>query len=848
MGLWGVITTILLSTGCNATRHLQQDEYLLKSSVKIKHEGSINKNLLSKSIQLKPNRRLLIPKTYLHLYNLGKTLENDSSQVKNFLLKSTRIHQAYQKTTRWLTEQIGETPELVNLSKIQSDSINLFNVCFSQGYFHPKINYEIDTIKNWFESQKANVKFVVQESLPAVIFDVRYQLGDTSIMYSPALWEDFIQAYDTSSSLIKQYGKQPFTYQHKLLEQERLRATNALKNAGYFTFSQGMIQFLVDTTYMLPGPYKPKYQPLKVIVEFLEMPPKFRIGEIKVNIRSAKDGTNLDDIFTQLYRAELLTPSEREFYKLSQKKLADTVKMTFEATHTVAREVNYNFIARRIYLKEGELFDQSKARLTQQRLLELGMFQIASINYDPDESEGILDVVINLQTSLRYQLKVGTETFTDFDYTTSSNLPVLGVTLSISNKNAFKRSELLEFTFGGDIGLYASEEDRSNFQNFFYEIGSSVKLNIPQFLLPIGQKNNLALERLSPQTIFTGTINRESRREFNRLITGLDLAYRWQHIRPNRNKLISSVFTPIAINFIDIRIRSEDFQQRVNTLPLAIQRDYQSRFSSRTNYTFTYSTFGRSRLYPTNYYQFSTEIGGNLPYLLDRFVLRDSKRGDNQINDNLFYGQYVKGSFEYKRFIPLNNRSEIILRGLIGASKAYRTTGDDTTGNVYRHVPYEHRFFSGGANSMRGWRSNTLGPGTLTLPEIQNVFGLASASSLLAPGGELILELNAELRFDVISYLEMALFTDAGNVWFNREISTSQENASDNSSSVLTRDNLKMGWDAGIGFRFDFSFLILRLDIGQQIFAPDAGWIIQEFPKDLGGGRTQYNLGIGYPF
>lgn len=847
-GLWGIIIAVLLTTGCNATRHLEKDEYLLKHRVSIKRDGDINQNLLDRAIQLKPNRRLLIPKTYLHLYNFGRSLEKDSSFTKKMLLKSGNINRFYQKTVNWLTTQIGADPILVNLSDLRKDSLNLRNVCFSQGYFHPEITYEIDTINNWFEQQKANVSFKVREALPAVIFDVQYKLRDTVHQYSDSLWRSFVSACDTTASLLRQPGKTPFVYQHKLLEQERLRLTKALKNAGYFTFSQGMIQYLVDTTYSVPGPTIPRFQPILVTVEFLEMPPKFRIGEIKVNIRSAKDGTDMENIFTQTYRAENLSAAEREYYKLSQRKLADSVRMTFEATHTVARDINYNFIARRIYLKEGDLFNQDKARLTQQRLLELGMFQIASMNYDAHEKTGILNTTINLQTALRYQLKVGTETFTDFDFTTSSNLPVLGISLGISNKNAFKRSELLKFNFGGDLGLYASEENQSNFQSLFYELGSSIQLNIPQFLLPIGQKRNMELERLSPQTVFTGTINQERRREFNRLVTGLNLSYRWQHIRPNRNKVVSSILTPLAVDFIDISIRSRDFQQRIDTLPLAIQQDYQARFSSRTSYTFTYSTYGKSRLYATHYYQLNAEIGGNLPYLLDRFILIDSERGDNQINDNLFYGQYIKGSFEYKRFIPLSPKSELVLRGLIGAAKAYRRTGNDTTGNIYLHVPYEHRFFSGGANSMRGWRSNTLGPGTVRLPEFQNVFGIASASSLLAPGGELILEMNAEYRFDAISYLEMALFTDAGNVWFNQEISTNPESNGDEAKSQLSRDNLRLGWDAGIGFRFDFSFLVLRLDIAQQIYAPDKGWVVKRFPQNLGAGRTQYNLGVGYPF
>lgn len=148
---------------------------------------------------------------------------------------------------------------------------------------------------------------------------------------------------------------------------------------------------------------------------------------------------------------------------------------------------------------------------------------------------------------------------------------------------------------------------------------------------------------------------------------------------------------------------------------------------------------------------------------------------------------------------------------------------------------------------MRGWRSNTLGPGTTSLKEILDLDSEDELQgiSLIAPGGEWIFELNAEYRFRAAGILELALFTDAGNVWFNRP-RTGEPPLGE--KSVLNRENLKLGWDAGIGFRFDFSFLILRLDVAQQLYAPDLenGWILGN--ANSRERRPQLNLGINYPF
>ena len=846
VGLIGVVLLGLFGVGCDATRHLTGDQYLLKYPIQVKTTGKLKPEVLQSSISLKPNRRILLPKSYLHLHNFGRVLQKDSSQIKNKLLSYQPFNRFYTQSTQWLVNEIGEKPILITQDAIRQDSINLRNTAFANGYFSPDIQYSIDTIQTYWERQKANISFDVQENAPSMLAKVHYRIRDTSKKVSVQEWNEFLAAYDTSSSLLS-LAQGPKIYRHKLFEQERVRANNALRNSGYFSFSQNLIEFFVDTAMVMKDSSWQGRKPLGVGVEFLEIPPKFKIGHLQVNIRGAKDPPNVLEAYPVVYRGATLSAEQRESLGIPKSKLSDSVKISFRCPTGLIDDINFNFLNRRIFVEEGKLFRQEQARLTQQRLLELSMVQLASINYQVREEDKELDVVIDIQTTLKYQLKVGAETFTDFDFRTSTNLPVIGASLGISNKNTFGHSELLEVNLGGNFGLYGSQEDESNFQNIFLELGGSIKLNLPRFLLPIGSRTNFALERFNPQTLIGLSLSQENRREFDRLVTGFDIAYRWHHIRPNPDKLITSTFTPLAVNFIDITVNSPEFQQQIDTLPPALRNDYQPRFSSRINYTFTHSTYGQRQRRVGNFFQGMLELGGNLPYLLDQYVLSDDQQGDNRFRNNLFYGQYFKGSFEYKRKVPLGPGRELVFRTFIGAAKAFNTN-EDTLQQVYLHVPYENRFFSGGANSMRGWRSNTLGPGRLSLTEFQNIQDTRSASSLLAPGGEIIFEANAEYRFDVYSYLEMALFTDVGNVWFNQEVQVAGDSPTNNPKSVLTKDNLVLGWDVGIGFRFDFSFLILRLDIGQQLFAPDIGWVLEQFPNDIGGARSQYNLGISYPF
>ncbi|HEX2847963.1 MAG TPA: BamA/TamA family outer membrane protein, partial [Chitinophagaceae bacterium] len=186
---------------------------------------------------------------------------------------------------------------------------------------------------------------------------------------------------------------------------------------------------------------------------------------------------------------------------------------------------------------------------------------------------------------------------------------------------------------------------------------------------------------------------------------------------------------------------------------------------------------------------------------------------------------------DFRYYIKLGKWKVLANRILLGGSVPY--------GNS-RSLPFVKQFFSGGNNSLRGFRSRSVGPGTYRFNP--------SGSFLPDQSGDIKLELNTELRAKLFSVVHGAVFIDAGNVWLYHG-DTLQ--GAQFSSSFLK----ELAVDAGVGLRFDVSFLVLRLDLAfplrKPYLPPGERWVIDQI--DFGSSRWRkdnliFNLGIGYPF
>lgn len=849
---------LLLSTlsGCHMVHYVPKDKLLLREEVKLKGNKSIS---LYSAIKTKPNRRVIWPKFYLGLYNTGTTLEHDSSAIKKWFIQKPGREQFFNNTVNWLTKEIGEPPVIVDRRSIQKDSLNIINAYAANGFFDTKADYKIDTISNYFERRRGKITFDIQEGKA---FRIRS-------IWIKAPFEELQGHFINSKN--KSYLQVGERFKYSNLDLERSRFANLLRTQGFFTFSPNSIQFKVDTflnpnTHPLPeganrvlslsdtSAKNAKW--LDVIMVMTESPVRYTISEVEVDLgRVDGAGSKIADIQRPItIRGPNMTEEDREAYQITERKLSKSHRLTFKVSPELIRLVNYNFIAERIYFHEGGQYDRRHAINTQQRLQDLPMFQYVLLNYEVDEERKRIKVIIQANFAPKFEFKTGLEAYTN-DLSTSFTLPIFGASISLRNKNTFRRSELMELSLGGNIGLYPVNENKNK---PFGQLQGKGNINFPRFILPFPKtwipEKYREFSVLRPVTITGLTFLSELRDEYSRFSLNGNFNYRWFN-QPQSQREQTQI-NLLSFEYIDYNNLDSAFQQEVNTLPPAIKRTYQSRFNTWMSGSYTVSDYLSTPRKPTYFSKINAEGGGVIPRLLEELSSSDATKKDHRLiiregdSVGLSIGQYFKLWFEGKTQIPIKNgKFQLVLRGVIGGSRPL------PFGNKTELVPFERRFFSGGPSSMRGWQSRTLGPGTFPIKELQTDTTAEDVSSLFALGGEYLFEFNAELRFHVWSYLDMAIFTDVGNVWINPK--TNQDTDPNNfERAFLKKENLYPGWDAGIGFRLDFDFLILRIDLAQQLFDPARvvkdnpakGWVLQEFPKGIGGNTFQVHVGIGYPF
>jgi outer membrane protein insertion porin family len=164
-------------------------------------------------------------------------------------------------------------------------------------------------------------------------------------------------------------------------------------------------------------------------------------------------------------------------------------------------------------------------------------------------------------------------------------------------------------------------------------------------------------------------------------------------------------------------------------------------------------------------------------------------------------GGFLGGEDHFYSFVASYQAYRSLGRGTV---LAYRVRGGYTEAfgdSKDRGVPFESRFFSGGGNSVRGYRENSLGP---------------QGKEEESLGGRVLLLTNVELRFP-LPYLARfnfggALFIDGGNVWSSfEEIEPEQFDLFSDREDTTYRD---YRYSAGMGVRYNTPIGPIRLDVG----------------------------------
>jgi len=319
--------------------------------------------------------------------------------------------------------------------------------------------------------------------------------------------------------------------------------------------------------------------------------------------------------------------------------------------------------------------------------------------------------------------------------------------------------------------------------------------------------------------------NNQLRPEYQRVFFNTGLNYEWTG---SRSRFAHSLDI-VDINYVAIPQMSKEFRDSVMNNPrnLMLKYSYENLFIYRTAYNLVYTSQprnARSKDFFT--IRAGIELAGNLFYGASKlFKAAPDSAGSYRIF-NVPFAQYVKADFDYARNMSIDKKNSIAMHAVVGAAYPYLNS---------IVLPYEKRYYSGGSNSIRGWSTRQLGPGT---------YNNNGTIDFMNQSGDLKLDLSVEFRNMLIGPFQVASFIDAGNIWTLRKY--------DNQPGGQFRLNSfykQIAWAWGLGFRLDFDFLVFRFDTGMKIYDPaqtgSDRWRITrpDFWNDFA-----FHFAIGYPF
>ena len=477
-------------------------------------------------------------------------------------------------------------------------------------------------------------------------------------------------------------------------------------------------------------------------------------------------------------------------------------------------------------IRPGELYSEQDVQNTYSNLGRLRALKYSNIRFREVNGENStqLDAYVflakNKNKSMAFEVE-GTNSAGD-----------LGAAASVSfqHRNVFKGSEIFMMKVRGAYeaitGLGVASQDYVNDNYMEYGIESS--LNFPQFMFPFLSSNFKKKIRATSEVglKFTSQV----RPEFSRTLASASWSYKWTDRKRMQHRL-----DLVDVNYVYMPRKSSAFQEYLDSMSLrnsALKASYENQLVVRTGYSFTYNSAGNAMMRtPTkNSYSIRANIeeAGNLLYAASKLVHPNPKDGEDYVLANIPFAQYVKADFDFAKNFMIDPRNSFVFHIGVGVAYPY--------GNS-KMLPFEKRYFSGGANSVRGWSVRSLGPGVYKGSEDGRM-------DFINQAGDIKLDLNIEYRTHLFWKLNGAAFVDAGNIWTIRD-----DSGQEGGLFKFNEFYKQIAVAYGLGIRFDLDYLILRFDGGMKAINPvETGKkrypvIRPRFSRDFA-----FHFAVGYPF
>lgn len=762
--LIGCLYIIVFSTSCSSIKYLSAGEYLLtKNRLKFENKDEVEnipglKYELGTLIQQQPNSNFFfIPREWFY-YKIFNSPD------------TTRFEQ-------WKLKYLSEPPTIYASNKAISTAEAMENFLRIKGYFNANVRFE-ETFRN---------KLVVNTYL----IDVNQIFKVDSVTFS--------SKDERIYGIMLEYANKSFFKKNAILsgvayEQEKDRITKLLRDKGYAFF---------NSNYIAP----------------LEADTVGRNGFAKLNIKISPPQNSKEHIH---YRIGKVTIYQDFAPGLDPSKYSDTVinSIIFKTQDQKFLVDPSNLMAHN-QLKEGAIYSQSHYDQTYNAFNNLNIYRFVRIKLEPREFEPILDVNIELTPSKKMEMGVDFEVNYTNRSTSAGTGNLIGISLSPSlrHKNIFKGAETMfsSFSTGAEINQNVKGPRLLN----TLDVRVQNEYQFPTFTDYLGIWN-----RIAPSS---NNKFRENLRE--NAISRLGLSFNYLHLLDfYKYNLFNAVYgfeipeiggkryfvNHLGIDYLQPEINSgfdailgeNTFFRRSFGQQLFVSllfREFGYSYRSRTN------RFGES-----HYFGFNAEISGAEIFGLNELYNLIANRNDIFRIGQTEFSQFVRLEVDGRYFRQFNLEKSIAVRLNLGIASPFGFSND---------VPYVKQFYVGGPNSIRGWAARGLGPGGYQDP-------LTTSNSnrlLFYQTGDFKIEASAEYRFDLFWRLKGAIFIDAGNIWTlqfdpsrcgSQFLLASREVNCGNISYIADPFYKQIALGSGMGFRFDFTYFLFRLDMGVKLRNP----------------------------
>lgn len=713
-------------------------------------------------------------------------------EVLGFLkLQLATYNMSGKDSTKWINRwirKLGQPPVIYDSSLAEASAMQLHQALVNRGYMENKV--VIDTLK---KGKKIDVTYNITVNKPHYIATLDYNIPDSAI--------NSLIMDNRSSVLLTHPGD---LLDRNKLDEERIRITELLRGNGYYVFNKDYITFSVDTAANAKD----------VNVTLKLRPPMKNASDSIPNLRH------------QTYRIRNIVfvtdynPGDNYIDRSSQ---SDTIHYR-DITIVNGKEsyLRPSVLYNSCYLQRGDLYRANAVSRTYEALGRLGILRYVNIDLRPVSGENgqmYLDAYILLSRGKKQGVAL------ELEGTNSEGDLGFGVGLTYQHRDLAKGSELLTAKFRTS---YESLSGNFNglINNRYMEYSGEVGITFPQFEAPFLKSS--FKRKMKASTEFAVSFNYQERPEYTRIIAGAGWKYKWN----NRSNTKRYRLDLVDINYVYLPKSTYDFINQIAPDNPLLRYSYEDHFIMRLGYNYYVtnkrpaSSLTRQLFQPSMFtLRANIETAGNL---LDGISMLLDRRKEDDVYKifGIQFAQYVKGEVDYTYTRNFDNRNSVSFHAGTGIGVPY---GNSTM------IPFEKRFYAGGANGVRGWGVRTLGPGAY---DSKN-----SVTDFINQCGDIRLDLSIEYRAKLFWVLEGALFIDGGNIWTIRKY----ENQPDGEFK-FDKFYKQIAAAYGAGIRFDFTYFLLRLDLGFKAYNPANNQERWPLIHPRWGRDTTFHFSVGYPF